>query len=266
MESNPRAVFERLFGDGTSTDPAERLAGIKKNRSILDFVTQDINRALAQVGTTDRTKLAEYLDGIRDAERRIQRAEEQASSAQDLPKMERPANAPARYDEQAKLMFDLQVLAFQTDMTRVITFQMSHEKSERAYREIGIDEGHHALSHHQGDVGMMAKTARIDLFQSQLFAHFLEKLRATRDGDGTLLDHSAILYGSGLSDGNLHKSTDLPILLVGGGSGRVKGGRHVGYPMDTPLTNLHLSMLEMAGVAVDKFADSTGKLELLSIA
>jgi hypothetical protein len=266
MESNPRAIFERMFGEGGSTDPAARLAQVKRNRSILDFVSQDIARVLGRVGPSDRVRLAEYLEGIRDVERRIQRAEEQTATAREVPDMERPSGAPAKYDEQAKLMFDLQVLAFQTDMTRVITFQMSHEKSERAYREIGIDEGHHALSHHQGDAGMMAKAARIDLFQAQLFAHFLDRLRSTPEGDGNLLDYVAILYGSGLSDGNLHKCTDLPILLVGGAGGRIKQGRHAKYPLNTPMANLHLAMLDMAGIEVDKFADSTGVLDVLPVA
>ncbi len=264
MESNPRAVFERLFGEGESTDPSARLARIQSDRSILDFVAQDITRALGRVGPGDRAKLNEYLDGIRDVERRIQKAEEQAASSQELPLMDRPAGVPRTYDEHAKLMFDLQVLAFQCALTRVITFVMAHEKSERAYREIGIDEGHHALSHHQGDSGMIAKIEQIDLFQAKLFAHFLEKLRATSDGDGNLLDHSVILYGSGLSDGNLHKCNDLPILLAGGGSGRIKGGRHIRYELDTPLTNLHLALLDVAGIHVDKLGDSTGELGMLS--
>ena len=266
MESNPRAVFERLFGEGDTTDPAARLARIQKDRSILDFVAQDVIRVLGGVGSSDRAKLNEYLDGIRDVERRIQKAEEQASSSKKVPVVDRPTGVPATYDEHATLMFDLQVLAFQTDMTRVITFVMAHEKSERAYREIGIDEGHHALSHHQGDAGMIAKVAQIDLYQAKLFAHFLEKLKATPDGDGSLLDHVAILFGSGLSDGNLHKCTDLPILLAGGARGQIKGGRHIQYKMDTPMTNLHLAMLDMAGVRVDKLGDSTGELELLSVA
>jgi hypothetical protein len=266
MESNPRAVFERLFGDGETTDPEERLARLKQHRSILDFVSQDINRLLGKIGPGDRNKLSEYLEGIRDVERRIQRAQEQTASTSKTPLMERPTGAQPTYDAHAKLMFDLQVLAFQTDMTRVITFQMSHEKSERAYREIGIDEGHHALSHHQGDPNMMARVEQIDLFQSKLFTHFVEKLHSTPEGDGTLLDHVAILFGSGLSDGNLHKSTDLPLIVVGGAGGSLKGGRHVKYPMDTPMANLHLALLERAGVHVEQFADSTGKLDVLSMA
>lgn len=264
MESNPRAVFERLFGEGDSTDTAERLARIRQNRSLLDYVAGDISRMMNRVPQSDRVKLSEYLDGIRDVERRIQRAEEQASTKQ-LPVVARPTGIPGTYDDHARLMFDLQVLAFQTDMTRVISLIMAHEKSERAYREIGIAEGHHALSHHQGDPNMIGKVAQIDLFQSQLLAYYLEKLRATPDGDGTLLDHSAVLYGSGLSDGNLHKATDLPLLVAGGG-GKKMGGRHLEFTPNTPMTNLHVTLLDIAGVRVDKLGDSTGQVDGLSLA
>ena len=265
MESNPRAVFERLFGEGDSTDPAERLTRIRQNRSLLDFVAGDVSRMMNRVPQSDRVKLTEYLDGIRDVERRIQKAEEQAASKQ-MPVVARPTGVPPTYDEHAKLMFDLQVLAFQTDMTRVISFIMAHEKSERAYREIGIAEGHHALSHHQGDPQMIEKVAQIDVFQSKLLAYYLERLRSTVDGDGSLLDHSAILYGSGLSDGNLHKATDLPLIVAGGGGGKIAGGRHIEFKPDTPMTNLHLTLLDIAGVHVDKFGDSNGELEGLSLA
>jgi hypothetical protein len=220
---------------------------------------------MSRVPASDRVKLTEYLDGIRDVERRIQKAEEQASTKQ-MPVVARPTGVPATYDEHAKLMFDLQVLAFQTDMTRVASFIMAHEKSERAYREIGIAEGHHALSHHQGDPRMIEKVAQIDVFQSQLFAYYLDKLRNTREGDGNLLDHVAILYGSGLSDGNLHKATDLPLLVAGAAGGRIPGGRHIEYKMDTPMTNLHLTLLDIAGVRTDKLGDSNGALEGLTLA
>ena len=265
MESNPRAVFERLFGEGDSTDPAERLTRIRQNRSLLDFVAGDVSRMMNRVPQSDRVKLTEYLDGIRDVERRIQRAEEQTTSKQ-MPVVARPTGVPPTYDEHARLMFDLQVLAFQTDMTRVISFIMAHEKSERAYREIGIAEGHHALSHHQGDPQMIEKVAQIDVFQSKLLAYYLERLRSTVDGDGSLLDHSAILYGSGLSDGNLHKATDLPLIVAGGGGGKIAGGRHIELRPDTPMTNLHLTLLGIAGVRVDKFGDSNGGLEGLTLA
>ena len=262
VENNPRKVFERLFEDD-STDPAGRLRRIQKDRSVLDSVTQEVARLLGGIGPSDRSKLAEYLEGIRDVERRIQKAEE--SSSRELLVMERPAGIPATYDEHAKVMADLQVLAFQSDLTRVTTFLMAREKSERAYREIGLDEGHHALSHHDGDRAMIAKVAQIDLYHTKLFAYFVEKLRSTPDGDGSLLDHSIILYGSSLSDGSQHSPSNVPIALVGGGAGQLKGGRHLRYPKGPPVTNLFLTLLDMAGVPVENFGDSTGKLELLSV-
>ena len=265
VENNPRAVFERLFGESDTTDPAERLRRLRKDRSILDSVAEDVARLMGGVGTGDRAKLAEYLDGIRDIERRIEQAEEMSASSKKLPVLDRPAGLPVAYDEHAKLMFDLQALAYQTDMTRVGTFCMAREKSERSYREIGIDEGHHALTHHGGDKSMIARVVQINIFQCKMFAHFLEKLRSTPDGDGSLLDHSVIMFASSLSDGNAHAPTNLPVLLAGGGAGRIKGGRHIRYPKDTPLTNLFLTMLDMTGVRVDHFADSTGELELLSV-
>jgi len=263
-ENNPRKVFERLFGESDSTDPAERLRRIREDRSILDVVTEQVARLSQGLGASDRTKLNEYLAAIRDVERRISLAEE--SKTQDLPEMARPAGMPADYEEHAKLMFDLLVLAYQSDMTRVATFAMAREKSERAYREIGLDEGHHALTHHGGHPGMIAKCAQLEAYHSKQFAYFLEKMRSTPDGDGSLLDHSIILYGSSLSDGNAHSRRNLPVVLAGGGGGRIKGGRHIRYTKDTPLTNLFMSIMEMTGVRVENFGDSTGKLELLSIA
>ena len=265
VENNPRVVFERLFGESDSTDPAERLARIQEDHSVLDSVTKEISRLLGSVGSSDRAKLSEYLEGIRDVERRIQKAEESNASLE-LPVLERPAGIPAAYDEHAKLMFDLQALAYQCDLTRVTTLLMAKEKSERAYREIGIDEGHHALSHHGGDPRMMGLVAQINAFQSKMFAHFLEKLRSTPDGDGSLLDHSVIFFASSLSDGNAHNPTNLPVLLAGGGAGQIKGGRHLRYPSGTPLSNLFLRMLDIAGVPVDRFGDSTGQLNLLPVA
>ena len=265
MENNPRAVFERLFGESDSNDPAERLRRMRKDRSILDSVAEDVARLMGGVGTGDRAKLAEYLDGIRDVERRIEQAEEMSASSKKLPVLDRPAGMPVAYDEHSKLMFDLLALAYQTDMTRVGTFCMAREKSERSYREIGIDEGHHALTHHGGDKSMIARVVQINIYQNKMFAHFLEKLRSTPDGDGSLLDHSVIMFASSLSDGNAHNPNNLPVLLAGGGAGRIKGGRHIRYAKDTPLTNLFLTMLDMTGVRVDHFADSTGELELLSV-
>ena len=263
-ENNPRKVFERLFGESDSNDPAERLRRIREDRSILDVVTEQVSRLAQGLGASDRTKLNEYLTAIRDVERRIRLAEE--SKAPDLPEMERPAGMPSDYEEHAKLMFDLQVLAYQSDMTRVVTFAMAREKSERAYREIGLEEGHHALTHHGGHPGMIAKCAQLETYHSQQFAYFLDRMRSTPDGDGSLLDHSIILYGSSLSDGNAHSRRNLPLVLAGGAGGRIKGGRHVRYAKDTPLTNLFLTILEMTGVRVESFGDSTGKLDLLSIA
>jgi hypothetical protein len=262
VENNPRKVFERLFGGDESTDPAERFRRMQQDRSVLDSVTEEVRRLLGGLGPSDRGKLSEYLDGIRDVEHRIQKAED--NSSRDTLVMDRPAGIPASYDEHAKLMADLQVLAFQSDLTRVSTFLMAREKSERAYREIGMEEGHHALSHHDDNAAMVAKVAQIDLYHTRLFAYFLEKLRSTPDGDGSLLDHSIILYGSSLSDGSRHNLTNLPLLVAGGG-GQFKGGRHLKVPNSPPVTNLFLTLLDLVGVPVEQFGNSTGKLELLSV-
>jgi hypothetical protein len=216
------------------------------------------------LGTGDRTKLDEYLSAIRDVERRIHLAED--SKVLNLPEMERPSGMPANYDEHAKLMYDLQVLAYQSDLTRVVTFAMAREKSERAYREIGLDEGHHALTHHGGNAAMIGKCIQLETYHSKQFAYFLDRMRSTPDGDGSLLDHCVILYGSSLSDGNAHSRRNLPLVLAGGGGGRIQGGRHIRFPKDTPLTNLFLTIMEVTGVDVEKFGDSTGKVEMLSIA
>ena len=274
MEINPRALFERMFGDSDSADPAERLRRARKQRSVLDSVTQGVARLLGEVGPDDRAKLGEYLDAIRDIERRIQVAEQtnasagnQTSSRQQ--ELERPAGIPTTYSEHAKLMFDLQVLAFQSDLTRVTTFMMGREQTDRPFREIGVGDGHHPLSHHKDIPETIAEVEKIDLFQSQLFAYYLEKMRSTPDGDGTLLDHSAIIFGSSLSDGNFHLHNDLPILLAGGGAGKIKGGNHIRYA-GLPFSNLLLSILDMAKIPVDdyldsKYSDATGKLGLLPV-
>jgi hypothetical protein len=261
MEVDPRAIFERLFGDGDSTDRSARLVRIQEDRSILDALAQDVRRLDKRLGPRDHTKLAEYLDAIRDVERRIQKAEEQ--SARDLPVIERPAGVPSTFEEQATLMFDLLALAYQADLTRVGTFMMGHEVSSRAYPEIGVPDAHHPISHHQGDKEKIAKCAKVNVFHAKLFAYFLEKMRSTPDGDGSLLDHSIFLYGGGMSDGNQHSHLNLPILLVGGGAGQLKGGRHLRYPKETPLTNLHVALLDKLGVSVDRFGDSTGQLPQL---
>jgi uncharacterized protein DUF1552 len=259
-ENQPRAVFERLFGDSDSTNPAERVARIQKSRSILDSVTQAATRLLTGLDATDRSKLSEYLDAIRDVERRIVMAEEQSS--RELPDFDRPVGVPARFDEYAKLMFDLQVLAYQSDMTRVCTFMMGPEQGGRTFREIGIPDAHHPLTHHQNDPVKIAKVVRIDIYHSQMVAYFLERLRSTNDGDGSLLDHSMILFGSGISDGNSHSTKDLPVALLGGAAGQLKGGRHIQYPKGTPMTNLYLTMLDKLGISQEKFGDSSGRLDL----
>jgi hypothetical protein len=263
MEINPRAVFERLFGDGETTDPAARLKLMKEDRSILDFVRGDVARLQTGLGSRDKSKLDEYLEGIRDIERRIQKAEEQSATMK-MPLIERPASIPDEFEEHAKLMSDLMVIAFQTDMTRVISFMMAREGSNRSYRSIGVADGHHSVTHHQNDPEKIAKTIKIDELHVQSFAYLINKLNATPDGDGTLLDHSMILYGSSIGDGNIHTHHDLPLVLVGGAAGKIKGGRHIRYAEETPMNNLLLSMLDKAGVPAETLGDSTGKLDQLS--
>ena len=219
---------------------------------------QEGNRLRAELGAGDQIKLTEYLDAIRDIERRIQTAEEQ--SGRKLPTLTRPAGVPDTFTEHAKLMFDMQVLAFQTDLTRVITFMMGREFGGRTYREIGIPEGYHALTHHMYKPDKIAKVIQIQTYHAKHFAYYLDKLRKTPDGDGSLLDHMTVLYGGGISDGNSHLHDNLPVVLVGGASGQMKGGRHVRYPKDTPMTNLLLTMLDTVGVHQDKLGDSTGHL------
>lgn len=263
MENKPRAVFERLFGDSDTTDPSQLRARMRKDRSILDLVTQDVSRLVKRLGSKDRAKLTQYLDSIRDIERRIQIAEQQPD--RELPSVERPVGIPSTFTAHCKLMMDLQVLAYQTDMTRVITFMMGREQNTRVYNELGIQDSYHPLSHHQNNPVKVAQVLQIDILHSQMFAYFLEKMRSTPDGDGSLLDHSIIVYGSSLSDGNLHVHNDLPILLVGGGAGQIKGGHHLRYPDDTPTANLFLTLLDKLEIPLENFGDSTGRLELLPL-
>ena len=263
MESQPRAVFERLFGDDDSTDPAERLARIQRRRSILDSLVEDAARLSRVLDASDRAKLNEYLDAIRDVERRIQVAEQQSS--RELPLFERPTGIPAKFTDHCKLMMDLQVLAYQTDTTRVITFMIGREQNTRVYDELGFSDGFHPLSHHQNDPVKIAKVIQINTLHTRMLAYFLEKLRSTPDGDGSLLDHSMVVYGSAISDGNLHLHDNLPVLVAGGGSGQLKGGRHIRYPNETPTTNLYLTLLDKLGMPLEKFGDSTGRLDLLSM-
>ena len=259
LEINPRRLFERLFGDGDSTDAAARLARLEEQRSILDYVAGSIDRLETKLGSSDRNKLSQYLEAIRDIERRIQKAEQQNASMK-IPVMERPGAVPEKFEDHAKLMMDLQVLAFQTDLTRVITYVPAREGSNRSYREIDISDGHHSITHHQNDQEKIDNVAKIDNLLVKNFAYLLDRLKATPDGEGNLLDHSIIVYGSGTADGNRHTHHDLPVVVAGGGAGKLKGGRHLRFPTETPLNNLYLNILDKAGVPVGNFGDSTGRL------
>jgi len=262
-EANPRVVFERLFGDGGSA--TDRLAALREDGSLIDFVSEDIAHVQGKLGPGDRTKLSQYLDTVRELERRIQKAEEQTAKSP-LPDLDRPIGVPSAYGDHAKLMFDLQVLAMQADITRVITFQLAREASTRTYPEIGISEAHHPISHHGNDPEKLAKLAKINAYHVSLFAYYLEKLKATPDGDGTLLDHSMIMLGSGMGNPDVHNHVNLPIVVAGGGAGKLKGGRHIKYEEPAPLANLHLTLLDKVGIHLDNFADSRGRVDgLLSM-
>jgi Protein of unknown function (DUF1552) len=256
MESSPRAIFERLFGDNQSTDPAARMKTLQEESSLLDYVAGSIDRLETELGNSDRSKLSRYLESIRDVERRIQKAEQQNASMK-MPVMERPGSIPDNFDEYAKLMIDLQILAYQTDMTRVITFMFGRANSNMPFPFIGVPDGHHSISHHLGDKVKIANVAKIDAYLVGLFAYYLQKMKSTPDGDGNLLDHSIIVHGSSLSDANVHLHYNLPIALV---SGQFSGNRHLLYPKGTPLNNLLLNVLDKAGVRTDHFGDSTGEL------
>src|SRR6266581_7697174 len=259
MENRPRAVFERLFGDA-GTDPKARLAFAQEDRSILDAIGVEVKRLRLKVGGSDRSKIDQYLEAIRDVERRMQLAEKQGHLDVTIGT---PSGAPEVFSDYFRLMADLMVLSWQTDMTRVMTFQMGHEMSGRAYPELGFGDAHHPCTHHQGDREKQIKTTAINGLHTRMLAYFIGKLRDTKDGDGSLLDHSMTLYGGGLSDANLHLYTDLSVLVVAGAATGLKGGVHVRYPKRTPMTNLLLTMLDKAGVPhVDKLGDSTGRLDL----
>jgi len=253
-EAHPRVAFERLFGDGGT--PEARRADLKRKASLLDFVGEDIARLQRQLGPADRARVDQYLGTVREVERRIQKAEA-ATAEQPLPDLDRPVGVPAAYADHARLMFDLQVLAFQGDVTRVITFQLARETSNRSYNEIGVAEPHHPLTHNGGNAEKLARVAKINAFHVSLFGYYVEKLRATPDGDGTLLDHGQILFGSGMSNPDIHTHTNLPI-VVAGGTAAAKGGRYIRYPEPTPLANLHLTLLKNAGVRAESFGDSKG--------
>ena len=257
-EAHPRVVFERLFGEGESADG--RRAALRARASLLDSFSDDIARLKRRVGTTDRVRVDQYLDTIREIERQIQRAEAGAAS-NPTPDLDRPVGVPAAFADHAKLMFDLQVLAFQADITRVVTFQLARELNNRTYPEIGVPDPHHPTSHHGNDPEKLAKIAKINQFHVSLFAYFLDKLKATREGNGSLLDNTVYLYGSGLGNSSIHDHDNLPILVAGGAACGMKGGRHIRYETGTPLANLHLTLLDRVGVRLDKFGDSSGKIE-----
>ena len=257
-EANPRVVFERLFGDGGSA--ADRLAALREDGSLIDFVSDDIAHVQKKLGPGDRTKLSQYLDTVREIERRIQKAEQQTANSA-APDLTRPIGVPSAYGDHAKLMFDLQVLAMQADITRVFTFQLAREASTRTYPEVGVPEAHHPTSHHGNDPEKLEKLAKINAYHVSLFAYYLEKLKSTPDGDGSLLDHSMILLGSGMGNPDVHNHVNLPIVVAGGGAGKLKGGRHIKYEEPTPLANLHLTLLDKVGIHLDSFADSKGTID-----
>lgn len=259
-EAHPRIVFETLFGEGGS--PAERSAALKRRASLLDVLNEEITRLQKTLGPDDRNTVNQYLDSIREVERRIQKAEADTKE-NPLPGLDRPVGVPAAYAEHARLMFDLQVLALQGDITRVITFQLARETSNRTYPEIGVSDPHHPLTHHGNDPEKIAKVAIINQFHVSLFAEFLQKLQTTQEGNGSLLDHSLYLYGSGMGNPNVHDHTNLPILVAGGAAGNMQGGRHIKFEKPTPLANLHLTLLNKVGVQRDSFADSQGQLDEL---
>jgi hypothetical protein len=261
-ENNPRRVFERLFGDGETTDPQARAIRLRQNRSLLDFVLEDTQRLVPRLGASDRSKLEDYLDSVREVERRIQNIEHQ--DAVELPSLDRPEGVPPTFEEHVQLMNDLIAIAFQADLTRVVTFMYGREGGNRTYPSIGVPDAHHGLSHHQNNPERMARLQKIDQHHVEMLAHFLGKLRDAQDETGSLLDHSMVLYGSSLSDSNRHTHDELPTLLVGGGSGVVRGGRHLRFPDGTPMANLLLTMADGLGVSHERLGDSTGPLPSLT--
>lgn len=258
-EANPRVVFEQLFGEGGSA--ADRKSALRRRASLLDSVNDEFTRLKKSLGPEDQQRIEEYQEAVRDVERRIQKAEQ--SAGDQLPDVERPVGVPASYRDHARLMFDLQKLALQGDMTRVVTFQMARETSNRTYPEIGVNEAHHPLTHHGNDPEMIAKMAEINRFHVSLFSEFLQVLGKTPEAGGTLLDNVLYLYGSGMGNPNLHDHTNLPIVVAGGAAGAFRGGRHVTFQNSTPLANLHLTLLDRVGIPMEQFADSTGRFDEL---
>jgi hypothetical protein len=257
-EAHPRIVFERLFGEGGNA--AARSAALHDRASLLDSFNGDIAKLKHRVGTPDRVRLDQYLDSIRQVESEIQRAEK-AVAENKTPDLDRPVGVPAAFADHAKLMFDLQILAFQADITRVVTFQLTREQCNRTYPEIGVSDPHHPTSHHGNDPEKLAKIAKINAYHISLFSDFLQKMKATPDGDGTLLDHSVYMYGSGMGNSSLHDHDNLPILIAGGAATGLKGGRHIKYEKPTNLANLHLTLLDRVGIHLDSFVDSSGKID-----
>jgi len=257
MEINPRVVFDRMFGDGAT--PEQRLQRIESQRSILDAVNEQIRRLQGGLGSTDRNRVVEYMDTVREIERRIQISEKQNSNSNlDVPKT--PAGIPDDYIEHTKLMFDLMALSFQADITRISTFMMAREVSYRTFPKLGISESFHPASHHQNLPARLEALTRINAHHVQLFSHVLERLKATPDGDGNLLDHTLLLYGSAMSNSNVHNHGPLPVLVAGGAAGKLKGGRHIKYPENTPMSNLLMTILDKAGIPQASVGDSTGFL------
>jgi hypothetical protein len=259
-EAHPRIVFETLFGEGGTLK--QRQAALRRRASLLDSVTKEIQRLKLRVGAADRNKIDGYLESIREVERRIQQAEA-TSKDNPLPDLDRPVGVPTAYADHARLMFDLQVLAFQGDITRIVTFQLARETSTRTYPEIGVPDPHHPITHHGKDPDKLAKIAKVNQFHVSLFAEFLEKLKGTPEGEGSLLDHSLCLYGSGMGDSDAHDHSNLPILVAGGAAGNMQGGRHIRFTQPTPLANLHLTLLNKVGVPLESFADSNGRVDEL---
>jgi hypothetical protein len=264
-EVNPRSVFERLFGtDENGSDPAVRARSARLDQSVLDMVSDDTRSLEHGLGSTDRRKLDEYLTAVREVERQVQMAEKQAAENKfAVPTLEKPDGIPLNYGEHAQLMFNLMAIALQTDITRISTMMMAREGSNRGYREIGVPDGHHGLSHHRNDPALMDKIAQINRYHMEQFAYFLNKLKSMPDGDGTLLDHTMLVYGSGISDGNRHNHDDLPVLLAGG-SRVFQTGRHVKFTESTPVANLYVSMLDAMDVPTEKLGDSMGRLNYLN--
>ena len=261
-ENDPRVVFERLFGSSDSTDRNVRAARLQQDRSILDSVTDRAQALQRRLGPADKTKVDDYLESLRAVERQIQKAEEQ--SWRELPDVDRPVGVPGTFDEHVELLYDLQVLAYQCDLTRVITFMYGREQSARTYPQLGVPDPHHQITHHSNDPEKLEKCTKIQVHHVTLFANYLDKLQNISDGEGSLLDSMVILFGSGLSNSDRHTHGPLPTVVVGGRSSAIKGGRHLVYPEGTPLTNLHVTLLDKVGVPVDRFGDSNGKFaELL---